>query len=259
MHGYGPSTYGDAFADSYDDWYAEISDIPSTVACLAGLVADGLAVLELGVGTGRLAIPLAAAVSARGCSVVGLDASAAMLRRLAVNDPSGSVAPILGEMVEAMPSGPFGLVFAAYNTFFNLLSSDRQLACFHAVAARLAPAAMFAVEAFVPGEQAMITDRTEGARQFIAGPVTLRSMTADRVVLSVSRSDHAAQVVEGQYVEITEDGGVRLRPCSIRYALPAELDAMATAAGMHLVHRWGSFAMDPFEVDSERHVSVYGL
>jgi SAM-dependent methyltransferase len=233
------SSYGDAFADVYDDWYRGVSDVDATVAMLTELAA-GRTVLELGVGTGRLAIPLAA----RGVAVTGVDTSAAMLRRLAGNDRDGQVTVILGDMVDDLPAGPFGVVFVAYNTLFNLESEQRQHACFAAVAERLTPDGAFVVEAFVPSPQP-------------GSALTLRSLEADRVVLSITVYDWDGQRAEGQYVELTEANGVRLRPWSIRYAPPAELDDMAAAAGLALRARWGDFDRRPFTDDSDRHVSVY--
>ena len=255
MDGYTDETYGEAFADVYDEWYEHVSDVDETVAALVRLASshtDGSSgdVLELGVGTGRLAIPLAASLRGTGATVHGLDASTAMLDRLVANDPQRTVVAHTGDMVEAMPSGPFGVVFVAYNTLFALTSEDRQGACFAAVAARLAPGGSFVVEAFVPDDR-----RTTEPSP--AGSVTVRSMTVDRVVLSVSRNDPHAQLMHGQYVDITASDGVRLRPWSIRYATPEQLDAMASAAGLTRVERWASFSGSPFDEDSTRHVSVY--
>jgi SAM-dependent methyltransferase len=247
VHGYTEATYGDAFADVYDDWYGEISDVAATVRLLGALTAPGANVLELGVGTGRLAIPLAAAVASIDAVVYGLDASAAMLARLGAKDPQRSVRPVLGEMPSGLPPGPFGLVFVAYNTFFALPTAEQQAACFVAVEQRMADRGCFVIESFVPTE-----DATDGA-----STVTVRSITADRVVLSVAHANQAAQTMEGQYIDITQAGGVRLRPWAIRYATPAQLDAMAASAGLGLVARWGSFAGERFDSDSPRQVSAY--
>ena len=241
MRGYQPHSYGDGMADVYDDWYAHISDVDATVATLTQLAKSGR-VLELGVGTGRLAAPLAAT----GVEVHGIDASEAMLRQI-VDKPGGNlVHSALGDMVADLPAGPFALVFVAYNTLFNLPSEALQQACFHAVASRLAPDGVFVVEAFVP-------DPAHDP----ASSVDVRSITADRVVLSVSTSDPSRQVAEGQYVDITESGGVRLRPWSIRWATVEQLDAMAAEAGLDLAHRWADFDRSPFTPESPRHVSVY--
>lgn len=239
MQGYGSSSYGDAFADVYDDWYRDISDIDSTVACIHALARGGR-VLELGVGTGRLALPLAAA----GCAVTGIDTSERMLERLASHDPQQTVACVHGDMVDDLPDGPFDAVFAAYNTLFNLLDPHRQAACFARCAHVLDADGVMVVEAFVP-------------QPHTGSQVSVRTLTADRVVLSASVHDAAAQRAEGQFIEFTETGGVRLRPWSIRYSSPAELDAMAGAAGLVLRHRWAGFDASPFTDDSSAHVSVY--
>lgn len=245
MRGYDDASYGDGFADVYDEWYDGLSDVVATTATLLELAAGG-PVLELGVGTGRLAIPLAEAGAAAGVTVHGVDTSAAMLDRLAAKPGGPLVRASLGDMVDGLPDGPFGLVFVAYNTFFGLLTDERQRACMSAVAARLAPGGAFAIEAFVPDDAVAAQSG-----------VTVRSVSVDRVVLSVSTSDPAAQTAEGQYVDITEAGGVRLRPWSIRWATPAQLDEMAAATGLHLAQRWAGFGREPFDADSVRHVSVY--
>ena len=242
MDGYTDSTYGDAFADVYDEWYQSISDIDSTVDLLAEIAGElaPLPVLELGVGTGRLAIPLAA----KGFEVVGLDSSAAMLAKLAEHDKANSVRGCLGDMVEDQPAGPFGLVFVAFNTFFNLRSEDRQQACFDAVARRLVPGGAFLIEAFVPEPQPGTS-------------VGVRSMTVESVVLTVTTHDDAAQTAHGHYISISESGGVRMRPWAIRYATVDQLDAMAALSGFRLEERWEDAQRAPFTADSARHITFY--
>lgn len=241
VRGYDDQSYGDGFADVYDDWYADITDVEATTTTLTELAAGGR-VLELGIGTGRLALPLAAG----GVDVHGVDSSAAMLDRLRVKSGADRVRAVVGDMVDGLPDGPFSLVFVAYNTFFSLLSSERQEACFAAVTSRLSPGGVFAIEAFVP-------DPGHAS----ASSVTVRSVHVDRVVLSVSSADPDAQRAEGQYIDITEAGGVRLRPWSIRWATPAQLDEMAARTGLQLTERWGGFDRTPFDADSARHVSIY--
>ncbi len=146
-----------------------------------------------------------------------------------------------------LPDGPFDAVLVAYNTIFNLLDADRQRACFAAVAERLVPGGRFVVEAFVPDDEVI-----HGAE------VGVRSMGVDHVVLSVSRHQPDSQRADGQFVEITEAGGVRLRPWSIRWATPAELDEMASAAGFTCEHRWADMTTAPFGDESPGHVTVYG-
>jgi SAM-dependent methyltransferase len=242
MDGYTESTYGNAFADVYDEWYHDVSDVDATVDLLAELASSfsSLPVLELGVGTGRIAIPLAAG----GIDVVGLEASPAMLAKLGENDPGGAVTARAGDMVDDQPLGPFAVVFVAYNTFFGLLSEARQRACFAAVAQRLTPGGAFVIEAFVPEPQP-------------GSSVTVRSMSVDSLTLSVTTHDESAQTAQGQYISFSEPGGIRIRPWAIRYASVEQLDAMAADAGFHVAERWEDPSRTPFGVDSPRHVTVY--
>ena len=249
MQGYDRTTYGKAFADVYDDWYADVSDVEATARTLTELALDAAAdegpanVLELGVGTGRLAVPLATDGRLR---VIGIDSSDAMIAVLHAADTERRVTTIVGDMVDDLPTGPFDLAFVAYNTLFNLTADGDQARCFAAVAERLAPGGRFVVEAFVPHEPAVDGD-----------VVGVRSMTADRVVLSISRQHAATQVAEGQFVEFTEAGGVRLRPWSIRYSTLQQLDGYATDAGMIVEHRWADMTQAPHGPDHDRHVTVY--
>jgi SAM-dependent methyltransferase len=242
MEGYRRSTYGDRFADVYDDWYGDRAEPTGMVDLVAELAGPLGRVLELGVGTGRLALPLAA----RGLHVHGVDASAAMLARLRQRDVDAVVAVTEGDMVEDLPAGPFDCVLVACNTLFNLESAARQLACFHAVAARLAPTGRFVVDAFVPDDPPRS-----------GTVVAVRSMTADEVVLSVSDHDPEMQRAVGQLVQLVDGQPVRLRPWAIRYAAPAELDQLAGDAGLALLDRWEDEQRRPFGPTSPRHISVY--
>jgi len=242
VEGYDASTYGERFADVYDDWYADLGEVDDCVKALIELAGGGR-VLELGVGTGRLAIPLTEA----GVEVTGIDASPAMLQRLAAKPGGDRVEAILGDMA-APPLGDrhFAAAFVAYNTFFNLVDVEDQRRCLRAVADHLEAGGRVAIEAFVPDDDAL----DSGSR------VEARTVTADKVVLSVSRSDRAAQELSGQYVDITE-AGIRLRPWRIRWATPDQLDALAADAGLGLVERWAGWDRSPFGPDDDAHVSVY--
>ena len=242
MEGYDASTYGERFADVYDDWYGGLTDADACVALVAELAGDG-ALLELGVGTGRLAIPLAA----DGRRVVGVDSSAAMLERMAAKPGGPAVVGVLGDMTDP-PVGEdrFAVVFVAYNTLFNLIDPADQQRCLAASAGALAPGGCVLVEAFVP-EPGRVVDQ-----------VAPRTITADRVVLSVSRSDPDRQEALGQYVDITE-AGIKLRPWHIRWSTPAQLDEMAADAGLVVADRWADWHRTPFADDSVAHVTRYVL
>jgi SAM-dependent methyltransferase len=247
VDGYTSSSYGDAFADVYDEWYADLSDRDATVDVVAALTPAAGRVLELGVGTGRLAIPIATALRDRGATVIGLDASAAMLDRLADRDVAALVDARQGDMVEDLPPGPFDVVLVAYNTLFNLLTAPRQEQCLAAVGRQLADGGVLLAEAFVPEEHPTRQDE-----------LALRSMRVDEVVLSVSRAT-SDQRVEGQYISISEAGGVRLRPWAIRWCTPDQLDDMARRGGLAPVGRWASFTGEPFDEHSARHVTAYAV
>jgi SAM-dependent methyltransferase len=245
MEGYTSRSYGAAFADVYDQWYTGLSDADVTadvVAELAAEVAGGRQprVLELAVGTGRLAVPIAA----RGVDVVGVDTSPEMLAQLRAR--GAGVTEVLGDMVDDLPDGPFDVALLAYNSLFNLESARRQADCFAAVAARLVAGGRFVLEAFVPEDPPRV-----------GTVVSVRSMTAEEVVLSISEHDPENQRAHGQFVSLVDGERVRLRPWAVRYAGPDELDAMAAAAGLVVAARWEDFTRRPFEADSARHVTVY--
>lgn len=244
VHGYESTSYGDGFAEIYDDWYADVTDVGATVQRMVAVAGIGGHVLELGVGTGRLAVPMVEA----GLSVTGIDASTAMLAQLTLRDPSGRVTAVAGDMVDDLPDGPFDAALVAYNTLFNLLEDGAQQRCFNAVAERLSVGGAFVVEAFVPN----IENRSRS-------DVSVRSMTANRVVLSVSQHSPDRQEASGQFVELTEAGGVRLRPWMVRWATLGQLDAMAATAGFCVESRWSTMDCSPFTDDSTQHVTVYRL
>ncbi len=240
MRGYDGASYGDGMADVYDEWYPEPTDTDLCVAALADLAGDG-PVLELGAGTGRLALPLARL----GLEVHALDGSERMIERLTAKATDTHLTTFVADMGGPLPAGPYSLVFVAVNTFFSLVDDGAQQATMGRVAQSLEHGGRFVVEAFVP-------ESTDGGDH-----VDVRDLTADRVVLSISRTDPAAQRASGQFVEFRDGEPVRLRPWAIRWATPEQLDALARAAGFELEHRWGGWDRRPFGPESISHVSVY--
>jgi SAM-dependent methyltransferase len=235
-----PAFYGDRWAAVYDDHHEQADPGPA-VEFLAGLAGDGR-VLELGIGTGRVALPLAA----RGISVEGIDASAAMVERLRAKPGGESVPVAVGDMAQVPVSGRFRLVYLVFNTLFGLLSQERQAECFGNVARALGPGGAFVIECFVPDVARFDHDQR----------VHARSVTEDSAVLEVSRHDRAEQRVTTQM--ITLDGqGMHLRPVAIRYSWPAELDLMAGRAGLRLAERYADWDRRRFTSSSSGHVSVY--
>ncbi len=246
MDGYRPSTYGEGFADVYDDWYGDVSDATATVDRVAALAGAG-PVLELGAGSGRLAVPLAA----RGLEVWALDASPAMVGRLRAKPGGDRVRTVIGDMAAADlgPDAPrFAVVLCAFNTLFNLTDTDAQRRCLARTAALLAPGGRLVVEAFVPPPG--------GEDDAAAAAVEPRHIGLDEVVLTVSRLDPATRTVTGQHVQIRESG-IRLRPWVLHYASPAELDALAAEAGLRLATRHAGWRDERFTPSSDVHISTY--
>ncbi len=242
MDGYRPATYGDAFADVYDEWYPGLND-PEAVADLLDELRDGARVLELGVGTGRLARPLAA----RGRAVFGVDTSAAMLSRLVDHDRSNRRVLAARADMGQLPFAPgaFALAFVAYNTLFNLPDLESQHRCLASVARSLSLGGALVVEAFVPRPE---DESVQG--------VAVRDITIDRVVMTASRLDHVDQTITGQHIEIRESG-IRLRPWFLHYLHPAQIDELAAAVGLEFEQRFAGWHHEPFDDTSDTHVSVY--
>ncbi len=239
---YDPTAYGASIAEEYDGLWEGLVDTDTAVACLADLAGDG-PVLELGVGTGRLALPLVA----QGLSVHGVDASEAMLDQLRAK-PGGDTLPVtVGDFAEVEVPGPFSLVVLALNTIFALPSQDAQVACFTNAARHLHPGGRFVIETWVP----------DLARFTASGSmVGVRRLTSAAVSLDVAELDPVEQRMRTTQVSL-RDGHLRLHPANHRYAWPAELDLMARLAGMGREHRWADWARSPFTASSRAHVSVY--
>lgn len=245
MQGYGVETYGDRWADVYDTWVGDRFSHGETAAAVdvLGDLAAGGRVLELGIGTGRIALPLAQ----RGLEVHGIEASEAMVTKLRAKPGGDAISITIGSFADVdFGSSDLDLVFVVWNTFFALTSQEEQIRCFKKVAGQLSPQGKFVIEAFVPN-----------LARFAGGhSVQVLRVTADQVGLAVSENDPVAQTIESQHLAITEDG-VQLRPVHLRYAWPSELDLMARLAGLELRSRWGGWDRSPFTGSSGTHVSVY--
>jgi SAM-dependent methyltransferase len=239
--GYDASTYGERIAGIYDELFGATLDTDAAVELLAGLAGHG-PVLELGIGTGRLAVPL----SGRGIEVHGVDSSRAMVEQLR-RKPGGADIPVtIGDLRDVPVEGKYGLVFLAFNTLFALVSQDDQLRCFDSVAAHLGPDGAFVIECFVPDMTRWQNHQTLQTQRIEEG----------RVMIEASRHDPVGQRIESYLVALGEEG-TRMYPVRIRYAWPSELDLMARAAGLRLRDRWGGWRREPFDSSSTKHVSVY--
>ncbi|MGI8667030.1 MAG: class I SAM-dependent DNA methyltransferase [Jatrophihabitans sp.] len=237
-----PQFYGDRWAAVYDELHLDLD--PEPAARLLVELAGRAPALELGIGTGRVALVLAD----RGVDVAGVDASAAIVAKLRAK-PGGDRIPVsIGDLVDTPATGRFGLVYLVFNTLFCLLDEAKQAACFAHVATLLADGGRFVLECFVPDPARF--DR--GQRPHVL------AVSEDSVSVELSRHDPVAQRITTQILTIDADG-IRLGPLALRYSWPDELDRMAERAGLRLEHRYGDWDRRPFEAASAKHVSVYRL
>jgi SAM-dependent methyltransferase len=243
VENYGPSTYGDRIAEVYDELYGHMGDVSVVVDLLARLAGKGRA-LELGIGTGRVALPLAAA----GVEVAGVDASEAMVARLREKPGGGDIPVSVGNFADVAVDGTFRLIYVPFTTFFALTSQEEQIRCLRNVAAHLDDGGWFVMDAWVPDPTRYRNDQA----------LSVTEVASDRVVLDATRHDPVTQTIRSSHVVMT-DGGLRLYPVFARYAWPAELDAMALVSGLVLVDRFADYDRRPFDASSPRHVSVYRL
>jgi SAM-dependent methyltransferase len=234
--------FGEEVAARYDERYAGLATaevVDSIVDVIVELAGDGEA-LEFGVGTGRVALPLAA----RGASVSGIDLSEAMVARLRTKPGGDTISVTIGDFATAKVEGSFSLVYVVANTIMNLTTQEGQVACFRNAAAHLEPGGCFVIEVLVPGLQRLPPGET--FQPFEVSPTHL----------GFDEYDVARQGLVSHHYWIA-DGKVEVFSPPFRYVWPAELDLMAQLAGMRLRERWGGWMREPFTSDSTKHVSVW--
>jgi SAM-dependent methyltransferase len=239
MDKYDDKTYGEKIAGVYDELYAGYD--PQSIEVLADLAGDG-PVLELGIGTGRIALPLLE----QGIPVYGIDASEAMLSKLRSKKGGEKIKTVTGSFAEFKMETRFRLVYVVFNTFFALLAQEEQVQCFRSVREHLSSDGVFLLEAFVP----------DLARFEAHQALRAVRISDDFVQLDASQHDPVTQQVVSQHVMLTSAGN-RLYPVKLRYAWPSELDLMARIAGLSLLHRWSSWSKAAFTRESTKHISVY--
>ena len=244
MADFDPTAYGaSGIADEYDDLYADHWETDGVVEVVADLAAGGR-VLELGIGTGRLALPLLE----RGIEVHGVEGSTEMVAKLQEKPGGDRIPVVVGDFAEADAGRGFGLVLLAANTIFALPDQQAQVACFRNAARHLGPAGRFVVEAWVPDVGGFRNNRL----------VRPRIMGADRMSIEAVEHDPVEQMMRTTQA-VFSNGSVRLYPANHRYAWPAELDLMAQLAGFRLESRWADWGRTPFTAASRDHVTVYRL
>jgi SAM-dependent methyltransferase len=235
--------FGEGVAASYDDDAADMYDpavLAPAVDFLAGLAGDGRAV-EFGVGTGRIALPLAE----RGVEVHGIDLSEAMLARLRAKPGADRVGLTLGDFATTTVEGPFRLAYLVFNTIGNLTTQEAQVACFRNAAGHLEPGGCFVIEMMMP------------ALQRLPPGETVRPFHVSETYWGFDEYDVATQGLVSHHLTIRDDGTAEHVSMPFRYVWPAELDLMAELASMRLRERWGGWRREPFTNDSDTHVSVW--
>ena len=234
--------FGERVAAKYDETSGEMFDpavVGPTVELLAELAGDGAA-LELGIGTGRIAVPLAV----RGVPVHGIDLSEAMVERLRAKPGAERIEVTIGDFATARVDGTFSVAYLVYNTINNLTTQDEQVACFQNVAAHLEPGGCFLIEVGVP------------ALQRLPPGETFRPFDVSENHLGFDEYDVVSQgLISHHYWKV--DGTFERSSTPFRYVWPSELDLMARLAGMTLRDRWSGWSREPFTADSRKHVSVW--
>jgi trans-aconitate methyltransferase len=234
--------FGPDVAERFDERYAHQADptvVGPAVDFLAGLAGDGAA-LELGIGTGRIALPL----SQRGVRVHGIDLSEAMVDKLRAKPGGDRIAVTIGDFATTKAGGTFSVAYLLVNTIMNLTSQEEQVACFRTVAEQLEPGGCFVVEVQVPKLQGLPSG--ERFQPFDVSPTHL----------GFDEIDVATQRLVSHHYWIEDDKVEVLSP-PFRFVWPSELDLMAQIAGMSLRERWGDWDRSPFTNESEKHVSVW--
>jgi len=235
--------FGEDVAARYDDPADRMFDpaaIAQVVDVLAGLAGAGAA-LELGIGTGRIAVPL----SERGVPVHGIDLSEAMVDRLRAKPGGEAIGVTIGDFSSTRVDGTFTVAYLVYNTINNLTSQDAQVACFRNAAAHLAPGGHFVIEVGIPDLRRLPPGQT--AVPFTVAPGRL----------GFDEYDVVDQGMISHHYWRTEDGRFESMSVPFRYVWPSELDLMARLAGMSLRERWSDWTRSPFTAESGSHVSIW--
>jgi SAM-dependent methyltransferase len=234
--------FGERVARTYDaDVSAQFdgAHVESVVEFLADMAGSGPA-LELGIGTGRIALPLAQ----RGIEVHGIDLSPAMVKRLREKPGGAAIAVTIGDFATASVSGRFALAYLVFNTIMNLTSLAEQVACFQNVAAHLEDGGRFVIEVGIPQ-----------LRRLPPGD-TVRAFEVSETHLGFDEYDVASQRLVSHHYSMI-DGRWEAHSIPFRYVWPSELDLMARLAGLTLRERWASWRREPFTSDSDQHISVW--
>lgn len=237
---FGPATFGALNVEDYDAAH-DPGTTQAAVSLISKIAGQGR-ILELAIGTGRIALPLADL----GHDVSGIEGSPEMVAKMRQKPGGADIPVVIGDMADAEIAGTFDHIYLVFNTFFNLTSQEAQLRCVQNAALKLNKGGTFLIETFVPD----FTGFVDGQR------VSTKKLDMQTVWLEAATHDRARQLFEFQRIRITGDG-VKLVPLPMRYAYPPEIDLMARLAGLELRDRWGDWEGSAFDASSTMHVSVY--
>lgn len=244
--GYGPETFGELNAENYDAEHdpGTTEEAVAFIAELARTVPaeERAKLLELAIGTGRIALPLVA----MGFEVEGVEASPLMVEKLREKPNGRDISVAIADMADFSLEKRFDHAFLVFNTLFNLTTQEAQKNCFKSVAQHLKPGGSFLVETFVPN----ISGFENGFK------MNGRGVDLNEAFFEIIKHDAVTQCFDFQRIRIDENG-TRIKPLIMRYAWPQEMDLMAELAGLKLTQRFGGWENEPFTNDSKMHVSVY--
>ena len=245
IEGYDATTYGDSFAEVYDQWYADLDDADFLESVVSSLPPQSVRVLELGVGTGRLVAQWLSLRPTASDTIIGIDSSAAMLQIAQEKNFPASVSFIRGDFSEQLPNGPFDVVFIGYNTLFNVPDEAALHSCIRNIAHALTSTGSLYIDAVIPNSTEASTHES------------MQTMATGEEVLATSHHDPLSQRISGTFTHPGPEHGAHIRSWAVRYFTPPQLDAIAEQSGLALFSRYADGRQTAFTSDSHRHISRY--
>lgn len=245
IEGYDATTYGDSFAEVYDQWYADLDDADFLESVVSSLPPQSVRVLELGVGTGRLVAQWLSLRPTASDTIIGIDSSAAMLQIAQEKNFPASVSFIRGDFSEQLPNGPFDVVFIGYNTLFNVPDEAALHSCIRNIAHALTSTGSLYIDAVIPNSTEASTHES------------MQTMATGEEVLATSHHDPLSQRITGTFTHPGPEHGAHIRSWAVRYFTPPQLDAIAEQSGLALFSRYADGRQTAFTSDSHRHISRY--
>ncbi|MFF5675072.1 class I SAM-dependent methyltransferase [Streptomyces hygroscopicus] len=251
MTAFSEATYGEQISDAYDELYGDFTPSKEQIDLLEDYARNGR-VVEIGSGTGRVALPLAQ----RGVRIIGVDSSLGMTEVLLEKTRGLDVEAVCANAAEYRAPEAMTLVFAVFNTFFLLVTKSAQEQFIARAAEMLAPGGRLLLETFVPYPGRLPDGPNPGVLPE-QSDVVVKRWVSDGVVLFAARNTPEDSRFDYQEIVLRDGEPVRLHPGRMRYMWPSEIDALAAEHGFRLENRWAGWDCSPYQADSRKHVSVY--